>query len=595
MKAKGNRKAKKSRKISNKTKKPKKLKRPIKTKKLKRTRPKKRIKPVRPKRTRKINKPKRKIKNTRPRKRKAVKKTASQKPSQQINRPKASSSLTPITNKVFQPERMKILVLVKPFKFKRSILYHPVFEAMKQHGEIRYWSEDGSIVDILGKLNWKPDFILQYDEANANAYSPHITDLNKVDIPKGSYVHHLHERPDQRRAYILENNVDLLFAASKQAFLRKFPECEDRFRELPSPILPADNENKIFVFDQCARQLFITIKEYVHIKTFSAQVKKGFIPRKKRLNILVLIKKIDQIMPKHQHKYDMIKAIERFAHVGYWHKDGDIRSILKKIKMKPDFIFHYDIEWKNVFSPVITNLHKVNIPKACYVLDIHWRPNERNAYFHKTAKPDLIFSATKNPFLKAFPECLDRLRWAPFSVNTEIIKDYQLKKDIDYSLMGLLHPPGRYPFREKVLEKMSEVNGFVHFEHPGQRVQRKPGVLINSEFARAINRTKLYFTCGSMLEIPVAKFFEGPGCRSLLMAKPNQDILDLGFKDGINFIACDEKNFYRKAMYYQANPLKRDLITQNGYNFIQTYHNNDWRAYQFVSAMDEFLKRKQPQ
>ncbi|WP_284637741.1 glycosyltransferase family protein [Paenibacillus silviterrae] len=492
---------------------------------------------------------------------------------------------------LIRQERLRILVLIKPFKSMQGAQYHPVIEAMKKYAEIRCWSSNGNIQVILEKLNWKPDFIFIYDY-ESSVYSPFIADLHKVDIPKGCYVLNIHDRPELRRTYILKNNVDLLFASSKQEFLKIFPESEDRFRGLPCSIHPEYTKDRMKSFNQCAHQLIAYIKDCVIMKNFSKRIKTGVIPQKKKLKVLMLIKEIDKLMPKHQHKYDMIKAIQQFADVYYWHKNGDILEILKEIKITPDFILHYDIEWNYFFSPQITNLAKVKIPKACYVLDIHWRPYKRKAYFHENAKPDIIFSATKNPFLKAFPECIDRFRWVPFAINTDIITDYRLKKDIDFSLMGLLHPPGRYPFRERVLERMNRVDGFVHFEHPGQKVQHSPGVLINSEYARTINRTKMFFTCGSDFEIPVAKFFEGPGCKSLLMAKPNQDILELGFKDGVNFIACDENNLYEKAMYYQTNNLKRELITQNGYNFIQTFHNNQWRAYQIVSAMKEFLKRK---
>jgi spore maturation protein CgeB len=509
--------------------------------------------------------------------------------------------------KPIKEERLKILVLIKPFETVEVKRFHPVVEGLKQFAEVRYWSEDGSILDILKRISWKPNFIFHYDYAESYSYSPRITDLNKVDIPKGCYVLNIDERPEVRRAYIIENNVDLLYAASKDSFLEVYPECEDRFRELPSPIQPDVKEDRKinskpltsytlvqndYSAVQCAQQLIATIKDYVNMKHLAALIRNGKVPRKKKLKILILIKKFGQTMPKHQHKYDMVRAIRQFAQVSYWHKNGDIRNILKKIKMKPDFIFHYDISWNYAFAPKITNLSKVKIPKGCYVLDIHWRPNERKAYFDKIAKPNLIFSASKYPFLKAFPECNRRFRWAPFAINPNIIRDYKENKDIDFSLMGLLHPPGRYPFRETVLNRMTEVNGFVHFKHPGHHVQTKQGVLINTEYARVINRTKLFFTCGSQLEIPVAKFFEGPGCRALLMAEPNRDILDLGFKDKVNFIACDGENLARKANYYQTNHLERELITQNGYDFIQTHHTNQVRANQFVAAIEELLKRK---
>lgn len=306
----------------------------------------------------------------------------------------------------------------------------------------------------------------------------------------------------------------------------------------------------------------------------------------RRLNLLVIVKKFTETMPKHQHKYDMIKAIEQVANVQYWHEDGDILQILEQLEVKPDFIYHYDIEWFNAFAPKISNLNKVNILKGCYVLDVHYAVVTRTTYF-RNAKPDLIFSASKYPFLKAYPDYHSRFRWLPFGINPDIIRDYGLEKDIPYSLMGLINK--QYPFREAVLRTMNQAEGFVNFKHPGHTTSYQPGMFINDNYAQAINRSKLSFTCGSVLEIPVAKFFELPGCRTLMLAESNADIEELGFTDGEHFLACDRNDFYEKALYYIERDSERERITDNGYRFVQSHHTNLERAKQFVAAIQAEL------
>ncbi|MDY0405037.1 hypothetical protein P5G51_006155 [Virgibacillus sp. 179-BFC.A HS] len=71
---------------------------------------------------------------------------------------------------------------------------------------------------------------------------------------------------------------------------------------------------------------------------------------KKRLKLLVLMKQFGKY-PKHQPKIDMIRALEKFADVYYWHNDGDIKDIIRKLQIKPDFIFHYDIAWNYGLAP----------------------------------------------------------------------------------------------------------------------------------------------------------------------------------------------------------------------------------------------------
>lgn len=104
--------------------------------------------------------------------------------------------------------------------------------------------------------------------------------------------------------------------------------------------------------------------------------------------MLILTKRFDVIMPKHKHLFDSIVALEKFAEVAYWYNDGNINKILEK-KFIPDFIFHYDVEWRYAYDPKITGLEKVNIPKGCYVKDIHWNTQKRIKYFDEN-KIDLI-------------------------------------------------------------------------------------------------------------------------------------------------------------------------------------------------------------
>ncbi|MFD0958305.1 glycosyltransferase family protein [Paenibacillus chungangensis] len=305
------------------------------------------------------------------------------------------------------------------------------------------------------------------------------------------------------------------------------------------------------------------------------------------MNLLVLVKKFAERMPKHQHKYDMLTAIEKEANVMYWHTDGHIRDILARLPLQPDFIFHYDIEWRNAFAPIITGLDKVNIAKGCYVLDIHFHPLQRREYFNKRAKPDLIFSASKYPFLRAYPECLSRFQWMPFSINPTIIRDYGLPKNMAYSLTGMVNE--RYPFREAVKREMSGIDGFQQFNHPGHKTPYEPGMFINDKYATALNRSKLSFTCGSVGQIPVAKFFEIPGCRSLLLAEPNADVEELGFKDGEHYAACTSHNVRERALYYNEHEEERRMLTDKGYSLVHRHHSNAVRAKQFIAMIEQFI------
>lgn len=323
-----------------------------------------------------------------------------------------------------------------------------------------------------------------------------------------------------------------------------------------------------------------------------------------KIKILMLIKPFYRDRPKHKNKFDTIRAIEEFAEVKYWYSDGDIFDIISKLEFTPDFIFHYDISWGFVFAPKVTGLDRISIPKCCYVIDTHWNKNSRIDYFESN-KIDMIFSATQDSFYKFYPKYIDKHRWLPFSINPDIIKDYGLNKTIDFLLMGLMyvdsnklkkyHPlassgKGKYMFREAILNKMDGMPGFLYIPHPGHNTPFSDSLMVNENYARQINEASIFFTCGGLRECPVIKYFEVPGCKTLLLAKPNRDILDLGFKDGVNFVACDESDFYDKAIYYKNNSKLRAEITNRGYEFIHSNHTNSIRAKQFIAYLEEFRK-----
>jgi len=302
-------------------------------------------------------------------------------------------------------------------------------------------------------------------------------------------------------------------------------------------------------------------------------------------------------MPKHKVKFEMVKAIDEFADVQYWYKDGYLPNILSKINFKPDFIFHYDIAYNYALSPKITGLNVVDIPKGCFVIDSHFDKNVRINYFEEN-KIDIIFSVTKGHFLSVFPEYQKKFKWHPWSIDPTIFKDWNMNKDINYLLMGLVNnglvrwpPKGKYPFREAVLQQMKNEPGFIHHPHPGLYIKEEEHAFLNEKYAKELNKAKIFFTCGSKLHYPVLKFFEAPACKTLLLAEPNQDILELGFTDGSNFIACNINDFYEKAKYYLQNEEERKRITDNGYHFIHSQHTNRIRAQEFINTIKKFLNK----
>lgn len=218
-------------------------------------------------------------------------------------------------------------------------------------------------------------------------------------------------------------------------------------------------------------------------------------------------------------------------------------------------------------------------------------PEARKQYIEDN-NIDLIFSATKDYFRNNYSEYLDKLRWLPWSIDPQIFRDYQMYKGYDSLLMGVTYDS--YPFRQKVKDAMKDVKGFRYHSSP---VTGKPITtwipafyFVGEKYAQEINKAKLFFACGGIAKYPVKKYFEVPACNTLLVAEANQDILDIGFKDGENFVACTIDNFKEKAEFYLKNDAERSRITRNGYNLVHSNHTHEIRAAQLLKYITDFIK-----
>lgn len=312
-----------------------------------------------------------------------------------------------------------------------------------------------------------------------------------------------------------------------------------------------------------------------------------------KLNIMIIVKPFWKTLAKHRPKYDFLLELKKHANVLFWTHDGDIVQILRNLKNKhqyePDFILHYDNAYPH-FSPVVTGLEQISIPKGYYVMDVYPPAStEARTQFMEQSKFDLIFSVTKQAFLSEFPQFQKSFRWLPFSINPNVFKDFQEKKSIDYLLMGLVDfgTDDVYPFRKHVLATMKDVPGFVHHAHPGHFVSYKDATFVNERYAKEINKAKIFFTCGSRYKYPVMKFFEALACKTLLIAESNEDIKELGFADGVHYVAATKDDVAARAQEWLKHESLRSTITKNGYELVHRLHTNAHRAKQFIQSIHQ--------
>ncbi|MFJ7994676.1 glycosyltransferase [Peribacillus frigoritolerans] len=309
----------------------------------------------------------------------------------------------------------------------------------------------------------------------------------------------------------------------------------------------------------------------------------------RRLKILFLTRDRSNQMEKSS--FYLAEEMKKQCNLMIWTEDGHISNILAQIPNKPDFIFLNDFLDPRL-CPRIQGLSKINIPKGMIFHDISYKIQIRKNYINKE-KINFIFAHYRDSFKKWYPELTHRLIWLPHFVNTEIYKDYQLPKSINWLMMGAIirHI---YPLRSIMLNTMKDQPGFVYHPHPGYTVVQNinKGSLVGEEYAKEINRSKMFLTCNSVYEYTLIKYFEVLGCNTLLLAPATKETEDLGFIDGVHFVAVNRLNFAKKAQYYLTHETERITIAQNGYEMVRAQHSTEARVQQLLSTITKLVSFK---
>lgn len=291
----------------------------------------------------------------------------------------------------------------------------------------------------------------------------------------------------------------------------------------------------------------------------------------------------------HKSFYYLQRELAKWVDLTVWHHSGSIHHILDQVHITPDFILVN--EYGETNSPHVTDLSAINIPYGLYFHDLHYKVDKRRKMLEQE-NPLCIFSYYRDKFYQLFPMYKHLLVWMPHHVEMNVFNDYKEKKSIPYLLMGSVHPH-IYPLRYKVLLEMQKEFGFVYHKHPGYRnFESNSDALIDHNYAREINKAKIFFTCDSKYKYPLNKYFEVLACNTLLLAPTSKELEDLGFIPDQHFVAITDRDFKEKARYYLLHEKKRLEIAKRGYQMVSANHTTQVRAKQLVSTIKKLLKRR---
>jgi hypothetical protein len=168
----------------------------------------------------------------------------------------------------------------------------------------------------------------------------------------------------------------------------------------------------------------------------------------------------------HTEPFSLANELSSITDLHVWHQPGNIHEILKNIPFVPDFILIYLYGSAPAFSPTISGLDTLEVPYGIYVEDLHNITDLQESVKKDNIKH--IFACYRDPFHNYYPNLAGKMKWLPHHVNSNIFRDYQLKKDIKMLMMGAVHD-GLYPLRYKILQSFSSNSDFVYHHHPGYR------------------------------------------------------------------------------------------------------------------------------
>lgn len=283
------------------------------------------------------------------------------------------------------------------------------------------------------------------------------------------------------------------------------------------------------------------------------------------------------------------EELKKLTDLTIWRKPGNIKDILEQLPTKPDFILIND-DIGGGFTLNVSGFVDINIPTGLFVNDVHQYVQKREDYI-KENNIKYLFSVVKDRFFQQYPQFKDRFIWFPHYINSAIFREYKQPKEIDMLMMGAVN--NWYPLRQLILRHYKYDPNFVYQKHPGYYAFHDiSDLLIGENYAKEINRAKLFFTCGSILNYPVLKYFEALACKTLLLAPTFPELEEIGFIPGKHFVPITKDDFATKADYYLQHDSEREAIVEEGYRFIKENHTVQIRAEQLVKKIEEIIKNE---
>jgi len=266
----------------------------------------------------------------------------------------------------------------------------------------------------------------------------------------------------------------------------------------------------------------------------------------------------------------------------------DVRDILKRCDSPPDMIMTFGNDSMKLYKGLenITGILKVHFlgdynDSINPELKVYKNNIENQNKYLKNIKFDVIFTLSYRALkLLRKNKICDVTGCLPFSIDTNIYKDYNLKKTNDVMAVysTKTQKADAYPNRNLIHQMISKM-----------KVSSKIDYVVHHAMIKWINRSKININSINYYRTLNGRFTETLACGTLLLTDKPDDLEKLGFVDGKHLVIYkDLKDLKAKILYYLSHDDERERIAQQGEDFVRKHHSCQIR----VKEMMNFIKEK---
>jgi spore maturation protein CgeB len=235
----------------------------------------------------------------------------------------------------------------------------------------------------------------------------------------------------------------------------------------------------------------------------------------------------------------------------------------------------------------------IDCPKAYLIADMHLA-HRQHMQCIKKSHFDLVLFVYKWWEDRVGKQVGTKTGWLPHSVNTNVFRDYHLPKLYDVVSAGHAFPD-HYPLRHLIQRTLPTISGlkFSMPDHPQlnmnqQKLQSDTSkFLVRENYAKFLSQSQLFVFGSGASNYPVAKYFEGMGSETLVLAPFPKDGKELGFIPDENFVEVNGENFVDRIRWYLKHDEERQRLVDCARETVLRDHSTEIRAKQLTDFLRE--------